>query len=68
MFQYFNLGDLELCLGGLRPPKPSVATGLGWNVFSHFFHIFVCSVKNLNISLNTDFNMSLKCCWKWLVI
>jgi len=24
----FNLGGLELCLGGLSPPKPLVATGL----------------------------------------
>jgi len=29
---YFNLGDLELRLGGLSPPKPHVATGLGWEI------------------------------------
>jgi len=29
---YLNLGGLKLCLGGLNPPKPPVATGLylGW--------------------------------------
>ena len=26
--RWFNLGGLELCLGGLNPPNPPVATGL----------------------------------------
>jgi len=30
----FNLGGLELCLGGLSPPNPPVATGLStWNAY-----------------------------------
>jgi len=31
--------------------------------FPHFF-VFVCSV----MKVNTDLNISSKCCWKWLVV
>ena len=31
----FNLGDLELCLGGLNPPKPTRGDGTGVNVLLH---------------------------------
>jgi len=33
-----------------------------WNAFPHFFHVFLCYVVKVDISLNTDLKMSLKCC------
>ena len=37
------------------------------NALPIYFMFSVCNGMKVNTSLNTDLNMTLKCCWKWLV-
>ena len=40
----------------------------GAGTSAHTFHVLLRSVLKVKTSLNTDWKMSLKCCWKWLVV
>jgi len=46
---YFNLGGLELCLGGLSPPNPPVATGT-----TLWFTVIVNCSRWLNYNLQRN--------------
>jgi len=65
MFQSSTPACLKLtCLRYVTCEQVCGGTGTRGNTFQHLFHVFVCSVKKVNTSLNTDLKIEVKVLFK----